>query len=118
MRPIERLAKRAIAGAVITPFRAVFIEVENSPELQEFREKLRDIVGGPQLIPPHISLPYTIAGVTQAPRADFDAARLRAIAGRCAEAIADTHFTLARPAVNSAGSGETDVRGWRVIREL
>ena len=35
-----RVAKTAIAGAVITPFRAVFIEVENSPELREFRERL------------------------------------------------------------------------------
>jgi hypothetical protein len=32
-----RVAKSAITGAVITPFRAVFIEVENSAELREFR---------------------------------------------------------------------------------
>jgi 2'-5' RNA ligase len=36
-----RVAKIAVTGAVITPFRAVFIEVENSPELREFRERLR-----------------------------------------------------------------------------
>jgi hypothetical protein len=28
--------------------------------LREFRERLRDIVGAPQLIPPHISLLYTL----------------------------------------------------------
>jgi hypothetical protein len=46
-----RVAKAAITGAVITPFRAVFIEVENSAELREFRERLRDIVSAPPLIP-------------------------------------------------------------------
>src|SRR6516225_8540089 len=42
-----RVAKIAVTGAVITPFRAVFIEVENSPGLREFRDRLRDIVGAP-----------------------------------------------------------------------
>src|SRR5437016_1017106 len=69
------------------------------------------------LIPAHISLLYTLDRVTQAPRADFDAARLQAIAARCAEAIEDTHLTLARPVVNSAG-GETDVGSWKIIRSL
>jgi hypothetical protein len=110
-----KVAKSAVTGAVITPFRAVFIEVENSPDLQEFREKLREIVGGAPLIPPHISLLYTIDGITQESRTDFDAERLKAIAARCAEAIPDMQFTLARPVVNSAGR---DVRGWRVTREL
>src|SRR5262245_33816489 len=45
------VAKTAVTGAVITPFRAVFIEVENSPGLREFRERLRDILGAPALIP-------------------------------------------------------------------
>src|SRR5438093_12284885 len=49
------VAKTAVTGAVITPIRAVFIEVEYSPALREFRERLRDIVGAPPLIPPHIS---------------------------------------------------------------
>jgi len=40
-----RVAKTAVTGAVITPFRAVFIEVENTPELRQFRERLRDILG-------------------------------------------------------------------------
>jgi hypothetical protein len=112
-----RVAKTAVTGAVITPFRAVFIEVENSAELREFRERLRDIVGAPPLIPPHISLLYTLDRNSQAPRPDFDAERLKAIATRCAEAIDDAHFTLGRPVVNSAG-GEHDVRGWNVIRSL
>src|ERR1700746_2546420 len=34
-----KVAKTAVTGAVITPFRAVFIEVENSAELREFRRR-------------------------------------------------------------------------------
>jgi 2'-5' RNA ligase len=113
-----RVAKIAVTGAVITPFRAVFIEVENSPELREFRERLRDITGAAPLIPPHISLLYTLDRVSQMPRPDFDAERLEGIAARCAAEIRDTQVTLARPIVNNAGGGETNVRGWRVLREL
>jgi hypothetical protein len=67
------LLETLLTGAVITPFRAVFIEIENSPQLREFRERLCDIVGAPPLIPPHISLLYTLDRNSQAPRADFDA---------------------------------------------
>ena len=113
-----KVAKIAVTGALITPFRAVFIEVENSPELREFRERLRDIVSAPPLIPPHISLLYTLDRNSQAPWPDFDDERLKAIAAGCAEAIDDAHFTLGRPVVNSAGGGEQDVRSWNVIRSL
>ena len=113
-----RVAKAAVAGMVITPFRAVFIEVENSAKLREFRERLRDIVGAPPLIPPHISLLYTLDRDSQAPRPDFDAERLKAIAARCGKAIDDAHFTLGEPVVNSVGGGEQDVRSWNAIRSL
>lgn len=112
------VAKAAVTGAVITPFRAVFIEVENSPDLREFRENLREITGARELIPPHISLLYTIDGTTQMPRLDFDVERLKAIAARCAEEIQDTYFTLGRAIVNNAGGGENNVRGWKAVREL
>ena len=112
------VAKTAVTGAVITPFRAVFIEVETSPGLREFRERLRDIVAAPPLIPPHISLLYTLDRVSQHHRPDLDAEMLAAIAARCAEAIKDTNFTLARPVVNSTGGAETDVRSWKIVRDL
>jgi len=112
------VAKTAVTGAVITPFRAVFIEVENTPGLREFRERLRDIVGAPPLIPPHISLLYTLDRVSQRHRPDLDAEMLIAIAARCAVAIEDTDFTLARPVVNSTGGAETDVRSWKIVRDL
>ena len=110
--------KTAVTGAAITPFRAVFIEVENSPGLREFRERLRDIVGAPAFTPPHISLLYTLDRVSQGHRPDLDAETLAAIAARCAEAIKDTDFTLARPVVNSTGGTGTDVRSWKVVRQL
>lgn len=112
------VAKTAVTGAVITPFRAVFIEVENSPHLREFRERLRDIARAPALLPPHISLLYTLDRNTQAHRPDLDAAVLAAIAAGCAEAITDAEFTLARPVLNSSGAGDTDVRNWKTLRTL
>ena len=112
------VAKTAVTGAVITPFRAVFIEVENTPGLREFRERLRDIVGAPPLISPHISLLYTLDRVSQRHRPDLDAEMLAAIAARCADAIKDTNFTLARPVVNNTGGAETDVRSWKIVRDL
>jgi len=112
------VAKTAVTGAVITPCRAVFIEVENTPGLREFRERLRDIVGAPPLIPPHISLLYTLDRVSQRHRPDLNAEILMAIAARCAEAIKETDFTLARPLLNSTGGAETDVRNWKVMRKL
>src|SRR5215472_13798712 len=87
-----RVAKTAVTGAVITPFRAVFIEIENSPELHEFRERLHDIVGAPPLIPPHISLLYTLDRHSQTPRPDFGVERLKAIAAGCADLIDDGPF--------------------------
>ncbi len=113
-----KVAKVAVTGAVITPFRAVFIEVENTPQLREFRERLRQKCGAAPLIPPHISLLYTLDRQSQEPRTDFDAARLAAIAADCAAAIPDTAFTLGRPVANSAGAAQTDISSWRVIRRL
>ncbi len=103
---------------MITPFRAVFIEVENTPQLQEFRERLRQICGAAPLIPPHISLFYTLDRESQAPRTDFDAAGLAAIAANCAAAIPDTAFTLGHPVANSTSAAQTDISSWRVIRRL
>jgi len=39
-------------------------------------------------------------------------------AARCAAAIEDMDFTLARPVVNSSGGAQTDVRNWKVLRSL
>src|ERR1700739_2416593 len=55
-----KVAKIAGTGAVIPPCRALFIEVESGRQLRESRERLHDIVSAPPLIPPHISLLYTL----------------------------------------------------------
>ena len=85
---------------------------------REFRERLRDIAGAPALIPPHISLLYTLDGVSQSHRPDLDAEVLAVIATRCAAEIEDADFTLSQPLVNSTGATGTDVHNWRVIRSL
>jgi len=123
---LEDVGRRQVRGravvpecnAVISPLWAVFIEVENSPVLREFRERLRDIAGAPPLIPPHISLLYTLDRVSQAHRPDLNAEVLAAIAARCAEVIEDTEFILSRLVVNSTGAAETDVRNWTFERDI
>jgi len=111
-------AKVAVTGAVITPFRAVFIEIEDTPQLHEFRERLRAICGAPELTPPHISLLYTLDRQTQQPRLDFDAERLAAIARDCTAQISEHRFTLARAVIKHSDGDWRNVRSWRVIRRL
>ena len=93
-----KVAKMAVTGAVITPFRAVFIEVENTPALQEFRERLCGITGGGPLIPPHISLFYTLDRESQAPRTDFDAARLAFSADEAVVGLPCAALSVPQPA--------------------
>ena len=90
-----RAAKIAVTGAVITPLRAVFIEVENGPELREFRQRLYDIVGASPLIPPHVSLRIRWTGPVKRPSPISTP-----IAAKCAEAIDDADFSLGRPVIN------------------
>lgn len=89
-----KVTKTAVTGAVITPVGAVFIEIEHSPALREFRERLLEVLDAPALIPPHFSLLYTLDRASQRHRSDLNAQILAAIAGRCAEAIRDTEFTV------------------------
>ena len=76
---------------------------------QEGQAALDKEVGIPEL--------HTLDRESQAPRTDFDAARLAAIAAECAAAIPDTAFTLGRPVANSASSAQPISR-WHVIRRL
>jgi hypothetical protein len=113
-----RVAKMAVTGAVITPFRAVFIEVEDAPALHEFRERLRTICGAPGFDPPHISLLYTLDRRSQRPRPDLDASTLPAIARDCAAQTPDREFVFARPVVVAPEGEWTNVQSWRVVRAL
>jgi hypothetical protein len=113
-----RVAKAGVTAAMITPFRAVFIEVENSRQLSDFRERLREIAGAPEFDPPHISLLYTLDHRTQRPRLDLDAVKLAAIACQSAAQIGDAGFTLARPVIVGCDGEWINVRSWKVIRAL
>jgi Cyclic phosphodiesterase-like protein len=101
-----------------SPFRAIFVEIENSPALQEFREGLRDLTGGGELHPPHISLLYTLDRDTQRPMPQFDAARLGAIAEECNTRIPRGDLILDRAAVKTAQGGWENVRSWALLRTL
>src|SRR5689334_21654141 len=52
--------KGGISYSTTTPFRAVAIDVENTPELGSFRAALRRITDAAAPEPPHISLLYTM----------------------------------------------------------
>jgi 2'-5' RNA ligase len=101
-----------------SPFRAIFVEIENSPALQEFREALRDLTGGGELHPPHISLLYTLDRDTQQPMPQFDAARLRAIAQECNARVPRGELILDRAVVKTADDGWANVRSWALLRTL
>jgi hypothetical protein len=108
----------AVSGALITPFRAVFIDIEDSPQLHEFRQRLRDVVRAPEFDPPHISLLYTLDRQSQQPRPDFDAAKLSTIAAECAAKMADTQFTLSCPVAVSTDREWRNVSSWRILQNL
>ncbi len=94
------------------------LEVENSRQLWEFRERLREITGTPEFNPPHISLLYTLDHHTQRPRLDLDAVKPAAIVCQSAAQIGDAGFTRARPVVVGSDGEWTNVRSWKVIRAL
>ena len=101
-----------------SPFRAVFVEVENSPELQEFRKSLRDLTGAGELHAPHISLLYTLDRNTQQPTPQLDGARLGAIAAECNTRVTRGELILDRAVVKTAADGWANVRSWALMRTL
>src|SRR5258708_5184690 len=50
-----RIRKASISYSTTIPFRAVVIDIENSSELQDFRETVRGLTGAGDLVRPHIS---------------------------------------------------------------
>jgi hypothetical protein len=113
-----RVTKTGISHSTTAPFKAVVIDVENSPELHAFRSALRDIAGAPEPEPPHISLLYTIAAQEQRVPWAADEARLRAIAAECAALIAATELVLGDPVVVAPDGEWTNIRSWRVVQQL
>jgi hypothetical protein len=96
----------------------VFVEIENSPALRDFRETLRDLTGAGGLHPPHVSLLYTLDRNTQQPMPQLDAARLHAIAKDCNTRIPAGELILDRTAVKTAEDHWENVRSWALARML
>lgn len=112
------LRKAGISYSTATPFKAVVIELENTPEIVTFRESLRRIAGAPEFEPPHISLLYTIDDRAERVGWWTDAERLGAIAAEAASLIADTVFVLAEPVVVAADPDWIHIRSWNSSRKL
>ena len=107
-----------VASGAESPFRAVFIEIENSPALREFRETLRDLTGAGELHPPHVSLLYSLSRNTHQPMPQLDAARLRVIAEDCNTRVPAGELILDRAAVKTAEDHWENVRSWALARML
>jgi hypothetical protein len=101
-----------------SPFRAVFVEIESNPALQEFREALRDMTAAGELHPPHISLLYTLDRNTQQPMPQLDAMRLRAVAQECDALVPRGELILDRAVVKTAADRWENVRSWSIARML
>ena len=101
-----------------TPFRAVIIDLENTAELDSFREALRRISGAPELQPPHISVSYTIAEYGERVGWWSDETKLKAIAEECAARITATEFALNHPVIVAPDGDWTNVKSWKVVRSL
>jgi hypothetical protein len=112
------VVKMGVVSATATPLRAVFIEIEDSPPLKEFRAGFAAIAGAPEPGPAHISLLYALDRDNGQPRRDLDAAALAAIARYCEARIGDAEFTLGRPLAVATDGDWLNVRSWTVIRAL
>ena len=110
--------KTEISYSTTTPFKAVVIEVENTPELAAFRETLRRIAGAPEFEPPHISLLYTLDERAERTSWAADTTKLSAIAAECAALIEDDAFTLGDPVVVAPDGDWINIRSWKILRRL
>jgi len=113
-----RLRKAGISCSTTKPFKAVVIEIENTPELAAFRDTLRRMAGAPEFEPPHISLLYTIDAQRQPVGWGGDANRLEAIAADCASRVNETEFLLGDPVLVAPEGNWTNIESWRVLRKL
>jgi len=112
------LAQRGISCSIATPFRAVVIDLENRPALEEFRAGLRRITGAGEPAPPHISLLYPF--VADSLLADWatDADRLRRIGAGCAARLDMPEFLLDRAEIVMPDRDWANITSWQVMRVL
>jgi hypothetical protein len=113
--PVRKLG---ISYSPTVPFRAVIVDVENTPDLQEFRETLRGLTGAGALVAPHISLLYTIDSDRQRTAWSEDEDRLRTIAGDCERRLAVSRFRLDRPILVAPDGDWTNIASWTTVRSF
>jgi len=110
--------KLGVSFSLTTPFRAVAIDIENTPGLRSFREELRRITGAEPFEPPHISLLYTLDAAARPVCWRADATKLRAIAEAAAVRVAVADFVLDRPIVVAPDGDWTKIGTWKIVRSL
>jgi 2'-5' RNA ligase len=110
--------KARILHSPTVPFRAVTIGIENTPDLREFRERLRELTGANELVEPHISLLYTIDDNQRRTSWSGDERRLLAIAAECEERLAVRRFLLADPILVAPDGDWTNISSWTTVRRF
>lgn len=113
-----RVRKTGIQHSPTVPFRAVTIGVENAPDLREFRERLRDLIGASELVEPHISLLYTIGSDQRRTAWSDDERKLQAIAAECERRLAASRFVLDEPVLVAPEGDWTNTKSWTVFRRF
>lgn len=110
--------KLGISHSTTTPFKAVIVDVENTPALRDFRETLRRITGAPEPEPPHISLLYTLDERGERTPWSAEKTRLSAIAAEGAAGVPQESFLLDNPVIVAPDGDWTNIRSWGIVREL
>src|SRR5207249_4429437 len=75
-----RVKRIGISTSTEVSFRAVIVDVENTPAMRSFRDEMARLCGAAIIAQPHISLLYTIDANGQRPDWAASAPRLSAIA--------------------------------------
>ena len=110
--------KLGISYSATTPFKAVIIDVENTPQLRKFREELRRITGAAEPEPPHISLLYTIDERTGRTTWAADTTKLSSIAAAAEARVEDAEFVLGDPVIVTPEGDWANIKSWRIVRQL
>jgi len=118
-RPLPIRARRTgISYSTEVSFRAMVIDVENTPDMRSFRDEISRRTGAAIIAAPHISLLYSLDERGQRVGWAADEVRLRAIAAECTARLAATEFSLDDPVVVAPDGEWANVGSWRVVRHL
>jgi 2'-5' RNA ligase len=113
-----RVGRKLISFSTTEPMRAVVIDVENTPDLNMFREDLRRITGAAEPPPPHISLLYAVNEAGQQPSWSSNERTLKSIAEECERYLDEREFVLDRPVIVAPDRAWINIKSWRVVRIL